>query len=155
MGQFLKAGNPQSYRFDPAVTFANGCFVKSAAAPLVIAPMAAAADFATFMGVAEFQNPQSSPIDNTVAGNVSGQRYMGLVRREGIFPFLTTASEVYTHGLAIKMGATNLTIALDGGANQIIGYVNLPDGSTVTGATGVTVPIEIKSNFGSPTILSA
>jgi len=155
MGQFSKAGNPQAYVFDPTDTIAAGALVRWNTGTKKVTGLAAAANFAAFIGVSEFQVPQSSPIDNTVAGNVSGQSNMGLVRREGIFPFLTTAAESYVHGDAVKRGASDLIIALDGGANQIVGYVNLPDGSTVTGATGVSVPVEIKSNFGSPTILSA
>lgn len=154
MGQFLKAGNPQSYKIDTASTFANGSLVRWDTGTRLMKPLAASANFAAFLGIAEFQYPQSSPIDNS-GGNVSGLSNMGLVRREGVFPMLTTAAETYSHGDAVKRGANDLTIALDGGANEIIGYVNLPDGSQVVGATGVTVNIELKSNFGSQTILSA
>lgn len=154
MGQIKKPGNPQSYVYDPAIAIANGSLVRWDTVTKKQAPLAASANFASFIGVAEFQNPQSSPIDNS-GGNVSGLTYMGLVRRAGIFPFKTTAAENYVHGDAVKRGADDLTIALDGGAAEIIGYVNLPDGSTVVGAAGVNVDIEIKSNFGSPVILSA
>lgn len=155
MGQFLKAGNPQAYVFDPTGTISAGSLVRWNTGTKKVEMLAAAANFASFIGIAEFQVPASSPIDNTVAGNVSGQTNMGLVRREGVFPMLTTAAEAYVHGAAVKRGANDLTIALDGGAGQVIGYVNLPNGSTVTGAAGVSVPIEINSNFGSQNILSA
>lgn len=155
MGQILKAGNPQAYKFDPTDTIANGALVRWNIATKQVTNLAASANFAAFIGVAEFQQPLSSPIDNTVAGNVSGLLNMGLVRREGVFPFKTTVGESYVHGDALKRGANDLTVALDGGAAEVIGFVNLPDGSIILGAVGVTVPIEIKSNFGSPTILSA
>lgn len=154
MGQFKRAGNPQAYVYDPADTIANGSLVRWNTGTAKITNLAAAANFAAFVGVAEFQQPQSSPIDNS-GGNVSGTNNMGLVRRAGIFPFKTTVAENYVHGAPVKRGADDLTIALDGGANQIIGYVNLPDGSTVVGAVGVQVDIEIKPNFGSTTLLSA
>lgn len=153
MGQFSKAGNPQAYLFDPTDTIPAGALVRWNTVTGKVTTLAASANFAAFIGVSEFQVPQSSPIDNTAAGNVSGNTNMGLVRREGIFPFKTTAAQTYVHGDSVKRGADDLTVSVSG--TEVIGYVNLPNGSTITGAAGVTVPIEIKSNFGSPTILSA
>lgn len=155
MGQILKPGNPQSYFFDPNSVIANGDMVMWNTSSNAVQRLTAATDYASFIGVAEFQTPPSSPLDTSqVVLGGAGVTDMGLVRRAGIFPMLTTPSETYKHGDAVKWAA-NGQIALDSGANQIIGYINMPGGGTLVGAASVSVEIELYSRFGSPVLLSA
>ncbi len=152
MGQnLLKPGNPQAYKFIPASVFNNGDL-------LMWDPtngqqrLTAETDYASFLGVAAGQNPVSSGIDG--AAVVEGLTQRSTVQRVGIFSFLTTPAESYTHAVALKW-AGDQQIALDSSAGHIIGYANIPGGETITGAAGVRIQVEIWSRLGSPTILSA
>ena len=109
--------------------------------------LAAAANAAAFIGVAEGAVPPSSNIDNstTLVTRMT-------VRQRGTFKLKTTAVETYSHGDAVTLGADNQTIAATSDASQVIGYIDLPDGTQVTGAAGVEVPVVIRPNFPSDTL---
>lgn len=65
------------------------------------------------------------------------------VKQSGIFSFKTTAAETYEHGLWVEVGADSQTIKLTStGANKV-GKVHLPDGTSVTGAAGTEVEVEL------------
>ena len=156
MGQFTKPGNPQAYAFKSGDTIVNGGFavwdptataVGQTVAHGAVRPLSAGigSSGAYLLGVFNDSNPATSNIDN---GNPQYPFQKVLVDRAGIFPFKTTASETYTHGTAVYAAAAgdNLTITTSSSSNTLVGYVNLPDGSSVTGATGVTVPVEFNAN---------
>lgn len=167
MGQFIKAGNPEAYAWktgdtilngtlavwDPTATAVNQSIAGGAARPLSVG---IGSSGAYLLGVFEGQQPASSNIDNS---NPQSPFTKILVRRAGIFPFKTTTSETYVHGTAVYAAAAgdNLTITTVSGGNTLIGYVNQPDGSTVTGASGVSVNVELNNNltYTSNSILSA
>ncbi len=106
--------------------------------------LANAGDYANFLGVFLGQIPIASNIDN-----VTGLENTIEVQGQGIFNMNSTGGDTYTHGLSVKMGADNQTVTLDGGSNQVIGYVYLPQGGAtgIVGGSGVLVPIRIKRNF--------
>ena len=157
MGQFIKAGNPQAYGVVKTDTITNGALAvfdptaTATAAGQTVAggaarPISAIGSSGAFLlGVFQGQYPSSSNIDNS---NPQAPLGLVLVQRAGIFPFLTTPSETYVHGTAVYAvtGGGGLTITTSGGGNTLVGYVNQPDGSTVTGAAGVSVQVEINNN---------
>ena len=166
MGQFKRPGDPQAYGFvstdtnvngglmvwDPTATATGAAGAYGAARPL---PAGIGSSGAFFLGVAQFQYPLSSPIDNN---NPQALTYRGAVRRSGIFPMKTTASETYVHGTALyaTAGGDGLTVTTVSSGNTLVGYANVPDGSQVVGATGVTVDLELSQNltYSSNSILS-
>lgn len=167
MGQFKKPGNPQAYAFktgdtilngqaavwDPTATAAGQTVAGGAVRPL---PAGIGSSGAFFLGIFEGQNPPSSPIDNN---NPQPPVTKILVRRAGVFPMKTTASETYVHGTAVYMtsGGDGQTITTVSGGNTLVGYINQPDGSTITGAAGVLIDVEINPNttLGTTSLLSA
>lgn len=169
MSILQRPGNPQGYGFvltdtiptnafcvwDPTATAtSNGAaFTGGAMRPL---NPAIASSGAFFLGVTQGQYPLSSPIDN---GNPLEPLQAIIVQREGIFSFKTTNSETYVHGTKVYAAAAgdNLTVTTVSSANTLVGYVNLPDGSVITGAAGQLVPIELNADTtkGSNAILSA
>jgi hypothetical protein len=140
MGQFIRPSAPATYAVDPAGPVTNGDLLMFAAGKAL--RMSADTDYASFIGVAEGQIPLASNVDNA-----QGLEKNILVREDDVFGFNTTNSESYTHGVALKMGTDAQTVMLDGGASRVIGYVFLPDGTTVTGAAGVKVPVRLKINY--------
>ena len=101
---------------------------------------------AIFLGVSEESQPLAGLGSNTnpLTGN------MIRIVAQGIFSMNSTSGETYTHRVPVYMGADAQTISTVG-AGRIIGRVHLPDGSTITGASGTRVPINI---CGSMTNLS-
>ena len=82
-----------------------------------------------------------------------------LVQREGIFAFKTTNAETYVHGTKVyaALGGDNLTVTTSSsGSAVLVGFVDLPQGDTVTGAAGQLIEIELSGNttLGSNSILS-
>lgn len=139
---YQKPGDPQVYAVDPADTIEMGDLVRWNTVTAKATRLAAAANAAAFLGVAEGQIPVASNIDNAV-----GLENKMRVRQSGIFLFKTTAAESYAHGDAVTIGADNQTILKTATAGEIIGYINRPDGTTLTGAAGVRVEVQIKRNF--------
>ena len=166
MGQITKAGNPQAYGYISTDVIPNGAFAcwdptaqatgQSAAGGAARPISAIGSSGAWFLGVFQGQVPIASNIDNSAPQALS---YKILVQRAGIFPFLTTAGETYVHGtpLYAVTGGGGLTVTNSGSGNTAVGFANLPDGSTLTGATGVTVPVEIINNgtYSTNALLSA
>ena len=169
MGQFSKAGNPQGYGYVLTDTIKNGqlaVFDPTATATSVPAagaygaarPLPAGGGSAGmwFLGVFQDTLPISSNIDNNAP---ESPQPFATVQREGIFPFKTTASETYVHGTEAyaSTGGDGLTITNVSSGNIAVGFVNLRDGSQVTGAAGVSVMVELTNNttLGSNSILSA
>lgn len=62
-----------------------------------------------------------------------------------VMRFKTTASETYVHRTVVYQGADAQTVSTVG-ATRAIGLVWLPDGSTVTGASGTEVTVLILPN---------
>lgn len=102
----------------------------------------ASGNFANFVGVSQGAVPFSSNL-----GNATNDLNRLTAHNKGLFLFDGNASEVYVHGDPVKRGSTDQAVALDGGANEIIGYVWLPLGTTLTNATGVKIPVRIFPNF--------
>ncbi len=169
MGQIIKAGDPSAYGFVLTDTITNGELAVwdptatatssgQTAANGAARPLSAGIgdNGAYFIGVFEGQAPIASNIDNA---NPQSPVPKILVRRTGIFPFKTTASQTYTHGTAVYAAASgdNLTITTTSSSNTLVGYVYLPDGASVTGNTGVTVNVEITNNttYTSNSLLNA
>lgn len=111
--------------------------------------VATQADMATFAGIAK----QSSVLNSlgdllpTVA-----------VAFKNIFNLKTTAADVYKHGSKVFFNETadaqTVTVSTNAGARTVaVGYVVLPNENllagnlTVTGASGVTIPVAILANF--------
>ncbi|HXI01814.1 MAG TPA: hypothetical protein VNI57_01430 [Candidatus Saccharimonadales bacterium] len=106
-------------------------------------PMAASTDGAAFAGVAAGDNPMAS---------LNEKRTSIQFTRKGVFRFKTTNSETYYHGVAVVNDTDAQTVRLynSGGgdsAANIVGYVHLPEGGTVTGAAGTEIEVEIRTNY--------
>ena len=167
MGQYSKPGNPQAYAFKTGDTIVNGAFavwdptataVGQTVAHGAVRPLSAGigSSGAFLLGVFNDSNPTTSNLDN---GNPQYPYQKVLVDRAGIFPFKSTNSETYVHGTAVYAAAAgdNLTITTSSSSNTLVGYVNLPDGSSVTGAAGVNVNVEFNANttYETNSLLSA
>jgi len=135
--RYIKPADPATYKVNPAGTINEGDIVKWDTTNLIAVQQATGAA-TTCIGVSESQIPVASGIDNA---NIQDTIR---VRSEGVFSFKTTATEVYKHGLTVGVGADSQTVKLDATANNIIGIVWLPDGTSVTGAAGVEVKVKIK-----------
>lgn len=94
-----------------------------------------------FLGVFNDTNPAvglgtaSQPLTNGSAQ----------VLMQGVFNFNTTASETYTHNTPVFQGADQQTVTTVS-AGRMIGRAWLPQGTTVTGATGTQVSVLILPN---------
>lgn len=167
MGQLQRPGNPQAYGYPAADVIVNGSFAvwdptataKGAAGAYGAArPLSAGigSSGAFFLGVWQGQQPPSSNIDNN---NPLEPFLQVLVQRAGLFSFKTTNAETYVHATPVyaRAAGDDLTVTTDSSGNTLVGYVNLPDGSQVTGATGVTIQIELNQNITKQTnaLLSA
>lgn len=139
---YQKPGDPQVYAVDPTDTIEMGDLVRWNTGTAKAARLAAAANAAAFLGVAEGQIPMSSNIDNA-----TGLENKIRVKQSGIFLFKTTAGDTYAHGDAVTIGADNQTVLKTATAGEIIGYANRPDGVSLVGAAGVRVEVQIKRNF--------
>ena len=104
--------------------------------------LALVANAAAFIGVAEGAVPPTSNIDNSTLLVTTLT-----VRKKGTFSFKTSVGDTYANGDSVTIGADNQTVLKDATAGHIIGYVDLPLGTTVTGAAGVEVPVRIRPNF--------
>ena len=91
-----------------------------------------------FLGVSQETNPLAG------LGTTSQPLTGGMIRilSQGVHNMLTTADETYVHRTPVFMGATTHTVTTVS-AGRLIGRVHLPDGSSITGATGTTVPVSI------------
>lgn len=140
MGEYLRETDPVGYKVDPTATptIADGSLIAWNASTSVVALMVAGTG-ANCIGVAEGQIPIASNIDN-----VTGLETILKVRAHGEFKFLTTAGDTYKHGEAVETGTSALIIkkGTPTAANKV-GIVWLPDGSSVSGGTGVSVTIKI------------
>ena len=95
-----------------------------------------------FLGVAGDADPASSNID-TDAMRVNRKVK---VNRQGIFRFKTTPGDTYVHRTPCVVGADEQTVKAftNEFPMEVICFAHLPDGSTVTGATGVEVEVELR-----------
>ena len=138
MGSFKRPSAPTTCKVTSTDVIANGDLLKWDTGTGTAKRLVNEADYASFIGVAEGQIPIASNIDN-----VTGLENSILVREDGVFLFKTTSGETYVHGIAVTMGADNQTVSLDG-SSHIIGYVFLPDGSTIVGtAARELVPVRL------------
>lgn len=108
-------------------------------------PVTADGDAATLIGVALQPTTVSSSIDNGLAP-VEKTVQVGYAVAANM---LTTAAETYTDGIAVYVGVDAQTITTVSGSNPV-GKIKLPPAvSSVTGATGVRVPMVVFSHaFG-------
>ena len=94
-----------------------------------------------FLGVANDPNPAaglgtaSQPLNN---GSIQ-------VMMQGTFNFKTTTGETYVHNTVVYQGADQQTITTNS-ASRGIGRVWLPQGTSITGASGVQCPVLILPN---------
>ncbi len=104
-----------------------------------------------FVGVSQdSQNTIASLGNQSALSNFLVNKRIG-VWTTGVHLLLTKVSDVYTHGLAVYANGnysagsgTQRSVTVTQPANGVkIGSVYLPDGSTLTGASGVRVPILI------------
>lgn len=100
-----------------------------------------------FLGISEESQPLRSL--GTATAPLTGDKVR--IRSQGLMELATTASETYAHLDAVYPGANPSTVTTVPSNNRIIARVHLPDGTTVTGGTGVIVPVKI---LGSMTNLS-
>ncbi len=143
--RFTKLEGPvTNYAVDPTDTINMGDIMAWDASNKVAIVMASADDFATFIGIANGNVPAAPGIDNQMQAN-SAQTVE--VEGQGIFNMVTTDAQEYAHGVTLKKGVGSQQVALDSGANKIIGYVYLPEGGVITGDGLVTVPVRVKRNY--------
>lgn len=104
----------------------------------LVATQMTTASGAIFLGVSEECQPLAGLGSNTnpLTGN------MIRIVSQGLQSMNSTTGETYTHRVPVYMGADPQTISVVG-AGRIVGRVHLPDGSTITGAAGTRVPINI------------
>ena len=153
---FLKETDPEVYVVASNDTIPVGCLSRWDSGTKTAKLLGAVTNGKTFIGVSQGAYPVTSNIDN-----VTGLVPSILIKQTGLFNFKTTPSESYVHALPVVMGADEQTIrlAIIGGqtpdsADDYIGYVWLPSGVTITGATGVTCPIKIRQNVPDPKLAS-
>ena len=91
----------------------------------------------TLIGIARL----ASPMDPTPYGDSVYPDYAE-VDYGGVYWMKTTASETYVHSTSVSFGADAQTVTTVAGT-YAVGVCYLPDGSTVTGASGVKVPVRI------------
>ena len=107
----------------------------------IVKPVASDANAATLAGVALQPSGVSSGLDNSTA---PAEKTV-MVGWDVVAFFKTTAAETYVPGTPVYIGADAQTITTVAGSNMI-GRVVLPATvSSVTGATGVTVDVLVKS----------
>lgn len=98
---------------------------------------------AASMGIALGPSAVSSSLDNSSAPAVPGI----MVGWNVVANMKTTASETYVYGTKVYLGADAQTITTVVGTN-LIGTVILPvTQSSVTGASGVRVPVMVRNNY--------
>jgi hypothetical protein len=83
----------------------------------------------------------ANPIDPTVYGDAVYPTYAE-IGYGGVYKFKTTASESYTHDALVNVGADSQTVTMTAGSYPV-GRVYNPEGTTITGASGVTVNVRI------------
>jgi hypothetical protein len=107
-----------------------------------LTPVTVDTDASKFVGICEGQVPISSNIDN-----VTGLENQVRVNDNGVFLMNTTNGDTLSHGDAVVIGATAQTVVKDTTDAKIVGYVWLPDGTSITGDPGVRCPIRIRVNY--------
>ena len=107
--------------------------------------LASTANAAAFIGVAEGAIPPTSNIDNSTLLVTQLT-----VRKSGTFSYKTSVGDTLVNGDAVTIGADNQTVLKTATAGEVIGYADIPDGSSVVGAAGVLVDVRIRPNFPSP-----
>lgn len=113
----------------------------------IIKPVASDANAATLAGVALQPSHVSSNLDNSSA--ISAQKSV-VVGSKVVAFFKTTAAETYHHGDLVYVGADAQTITTVAGSNAIGRVVfspalNAAGVTSITGASGVTVDVLVKS----------
>jgi hypothetical protein len=107
-----------------------------------VTPVTASSDASKFVGICEGQIPISSNVDNQI-----GLENQVRVNDNGVFLMDTTNGDTLVHGDAVKIGATPQMVVKDSTDATIVGYVWLPDGTSIVGNPGTRCPIRIRVNY--------
>jgi hypothetical protein len=113
-----------------------------------VATNALLASGSIFLGVSDDCNPMAG------LGTASNPLTLGAARikSSGIFVFKTTSGETYVHRTPVYQGADQQTISTVG-STRMIGRVHLPDGSSVTGAAGTSVNVNVMGDLTNNSLL--
>ena len=135
-----------SYRVYSSSGIETGAMMQWDATARYATPMTTTSG-AIFLGVSQETNPLVG------LGTTSQPLTGGMIRilSQGVHDMNTTSGETYVHRTPVFMGADTHTVTTIS-AGRLIGRVHLPDGSSVTGATGTKVAVRI---LGDMTNLSA
>lgn len=99
---------------------------------------------AIFLGVSESAQPLAGLGSSTVSLTGDVVR----VKSTGVHAMKTTMGETYVHLTPVFMGGDAQTVTNAGGQARLIGRCWVPGGQSITGASGVKVPVLI---YGSMT----